>query len=702
MKKIIYVLLILFCCNNAYSIAESSYVDSILTKIPNIKYDSNRIKAYLKLSTYYHVKDFDKAMFYVDKASAISKSDNDKAKCLYNKGKIYSRNSKWVQSDSCLMASKKIYTSLNKISDIAFCYQYLGFNGYYQGNYLIAIKNYVSSLKLCEKLGEKERQMKMLMNIGTVYKEQDELEKALDYYLQAQDISEEVDDLKFEASLLNNIGIIYKQKDNPDKALANYQSALKLFQQIDERVWEANTYNNIAIIYDEKSEFPKAKLYYNKALKMFEEEEYDYGIILSSTNLAEMMNDLGDYDSAIRYAQISLTSASKLELKDDMRYAYKSLSRSYKEKGNYSLAYNFYVLYSEIKDSIFNEEKLRQANEIEAIYESEKKELEIENLENEKKLQEVELAISHEQEQKQKLVSYSIAGGLALVIIFSIIVLNRLQLTRKQKKIIENQKQEVEEQKKLVDEKNMEITDSITYAKRIQDAILPSKREFKKHLKNGFVYYQPKDIVAGDFYWMEKIENEIFFAAADCTGHGVPGAMVSVVCHNALNRAVREFNLTKPSEILDKVRLLVIETFEKSDKDVNDGMDIALCCLNTETRELQYAGANNSLYIISEGKLTEIRADKQPVGKYIKPKPFSNNKMQLKNDDTIYIFSDGYADQFGGVKGKKFMYKPFRKLLLSIQDELMDEQGKIIKRTFNNWKGNLYQIDDVCIIGVRI
>ena len=291
---------------------------------------------------------------------------------------------------------------------------------------------------------------------------------------------------------------------------------------------------------------------------------------------------------------------------------------------------------------------------------------------------------------------------------------NRLQVTKKQKIVIETQKQEVEKQKEVVElahdeleEKNREIMDSITYAKRIQNAILPPLKVVKEYLQESFILYKPKDIVAGDFYWMEAVvskennkEKTVLFAAADCTGHGVPGAMVSVVCNNALNRSVREHGLTDPGEILNKTREIVIQEFEKSDEEVKDGMDIALCSLEGNT--LKYAGAHNPLWIIRNGELLETKANKQPIGQFDNPEPYITHSFDLEPGDSLYIFSDGYVDQFGGEKGKKFKAKAFRELLLSIQDKPMEEQKLIIDETFETWRGALEQIDDVCIIGVRI
>ncbi len=267
--------------------------------------------------------------------------------------------------------------------------------------------------------------------------------------------------------------------------------------------------------------------------------------------------------------------------------------------------------------------------------------------------------------------------------------------------LVEQRTNELEQTLLALKKQKKEITDSIYYAKRIQAAILPSNRIIKTFLKQSFIYYQPKDIIAGDFYWIEKAGDQILFAVADCTGHGVPGAMVSVVCHEALNRVVKEIKLYQPDEILNRVRQMVIETFEKSEEEVSDGMDIALCSLNYRTNKLQYAGANNPIYIIRNGKLIEIKANKQPIGKYAELKNFTNHSFDIEIGDSIYLFTDGFADQFGGDKGKKFKYKAFKKLILSIQHQSIEEQEKSMTKAFNTWKGCLEQIDDVCVMGIR-
>ncbi len=274
--------------------------------------------------------------------------------------------------------------------------------------------------------------------------------------------------------------------------------------------------------------------------------------------------------------------------------------------------------------------------------------------------------------------------------------------------LIRNQKQAVEDQKHLVEEKNREILDSIEYAKRIQTAILPPPRVVKEFLKNSFILYIPKDIVAGDFYWMENIDDTIYFAACDCTGHGVPGAMVSVVCNNALNRSLNEYSKRLPSEIFDKTRELVIENFAKSDEEVQDGMDASLAALDVKNRTLLWSGANNPLWIIKKNSSTneyvfeEIKADKQPIGKGYETKPFTTHQIQLNEGDTIYLFTDGYADQFGGEKNKKLTKAKFRELLLGLASLSMDEQRTKLLDFHNTYRGSNEQVDDICVMGVRV
>lgn len=314
------------------------------------------------------------------------------------------------------------------------------------------------------------------------------------------------------------------------------------------------------------------------------------------------------------------------------------------------------------------------------------------------------------------------------LIALAIIMLEMFLVFRPTRRIIVGQEQQLEEKIK-------NLTDSIRYAKKVQDSILPGHRRLKSHLPQSFVLYLPKDIVAGDFYWTEALQlditglkwkNEVqplhlsssvtapgkippivLFAVADCTGHGVPGAMVSIVCHNAIEKVVREFGYVQPAQILDKVNELVRNTFTCGEHGVSDGMDISICCLNTATRQLDWAGANNPLWIVrkqaAETVMIELKPDKQPIGDHIVTKPFTHHSIELEKDDCIYLFSDGFSDQFGGNNGKKFTRMQMKKMLMEVSAiPEMSVQLTELKNRFMSWKKDMEQIDDVCVMGIKV
>ena len=255
-------------------------------------------------------------------------------------------------------------------------------------------------------------------------------------------------------------------------------------------------------------------------------------------------------------------------------------------------------------------------------------------------------------------------------------------------------------------EKNKDMTDSINYAQLIQQAIMPPEYLVKKHLPDSFILYKPKDIVSGDFYFVEKKRNKVIFAAVDCTGHGVPGALISVVGFNFLNQAVNEKGLKRPSDILSFLDEGVNDTLRQTadESGVKDGMDLAMCTLDFKTLKLQYAGAYNSLYYINGKELTEIKADKIPIGVNVNGivDQYTHHTVQLTKGNTIYLFTDGYADQFGGPKGRKYMAKRFKEHLVDIQHLSMNEQKENLNKTIEDWQDKLEQVDDILIIGVRV
>ncbi len=473
-------------------------------------------------------------------------------------------------------------------------------------------------------------------------------------------------------------------------------------------------FQNFGMYYYEIKDYKNAVYNFEKALQIAETENMTDSkatvlMLISKTYLAKK-----GYTKAFSFIEKSILISKEHKLIYELNEAYDQLILLYSQTGDYKKAYETKIINDSIKNEIYDIEKINRINQFES---------QLKLTEKEKVIAEQELTIKQKQleqsEAKSKITSLLFVLIVCVLLIFFITFI--FIRARKLNQEINAQKAQVELQKNIVEEKNLEITSSIEYAKKIQTAILPTQSFIDKLLPENFIFYLPKDIVAGDFYWIQPFQESILFAVADCTGHGVPGAMVSVVCHNALNRAVGEFQLSEPAKILDAVSEMVTETFSKNESEVQDGMDIALCSLtyvansnlstakNQESTEslqlvaiLEYVGANNSLYIIRNKELIETKPDKQPIGKFINKKHFTNHTIELLNDDYIYLFSDGYADQFGGEKGKKFMYKSFKDMLIKFHQRPLSEQKTAIKNIFYDWKGENDQVDDICVLGLKI
>jgi len=592
----------------------------------------------------------------------------------------------------------------NTLNNIAFIY-------HLQGDVEKAIEIYQQAMQIQQEIGDKRGIAGSLNNFGFIYQGQNDAEKALEFYLKSLEVREEIGEKMGIATSLNNIGYTYLIMGDKEKALGYYERSLKIQEEIGNKKGMAVILSNIGFIYIGEKDYEKALDYYNKSLAILKEIGDKQAIANDLNNIALIFLNKEELKKAFSCASEAMRLAKELGYPETIRNSSHILSKIYSKKNEGMKALEMYELYVTMRDSLNNEATMKAAVEQHAKYTYEKQKL-IDDAEHEK-----QIALSTEHEKKQKILIYSIALGLLLILVFSIFIYNRLQITRRQKSLIEEQKIEVELQKNLIEVKNDEILASITYAKRIQDAILPPINLIKKFLPDSFILYKPKDVVAGDFYWFETKGDFIFYAAADCTGHGVPGAMVSVVCANSLNRSVNEFGLTDPGEILDNTTKLVIETFEKSEHDVKDGMDISFIRMNKKTNEIVFAGAQNPLYVFSviDGQelnkkaiynesifLKEYKGDKQPIGKFSDHKPFTSTKVEVKKGDYLFLFSDGFPDQFGGESGRKYMYKPFKKLLMSIVDKDVAKQKEMIEEAFEKWRGNLEQVDDVCVIGLRI
>ena len=573
------------------------------------------------------------------------------------------------------------------------------------GEYVKAIEFYLKALNYHETAGDKKGQATTLGNIGLVYYNLREFKRALGFYDKAV-LLDSI--LKNNAGLgrhFGNMAMVFEEQQMQDKALYYYFKALKLKEENNNQYEVAYTLGNIGNAYASKAEankntakereelYNKALEFENKALKLLQEIGDQNGIARNMGNIGIIFNKQKKNSDAEKYLINAIAICDEIGMLNEKMDFEIILSEVYINLGNYKKALQHYKSYSAAHDSIFNTEKDKELTSRQLNYEFEKKQAEVEIKTNAEK--EKMQAVSDEAHKKQQVIIFAVACILLIAIIFSISLYSRFRITKKQKVIIEHQKE-------IVEEKQKEIIDSMNYAKRLQRAILATPENITQYIPNNFLFYKPKDIVAGDFYFFETSGEHILLAAADCTGHGVPGALVSVVCANALTRSVIEFGLTDPGKILDKTRELVLETFKKSGEDVKDGMDISLCSFQKESKTIKWAGAYNPLWYSNNNAMIQIKADKQPIGFTEDAKPFTTHTIQLESNDMFFLFTDGFADQFGGEKGKKFKYNNFEKLLMTNKNLSMTEQYNQLDTEFENWRGNLDQVDDVCVIGVRV
>ncbi|MFN3916917.1 MAG: tetratricopeptide repeat protein [Flavobacteriales bacterium] len=587
-----------------------------------------------------------------------------------------------------------------------------------KGKITDALDFYHKSLEMSRKAFDTLQMAHAHMNIGAAYELHKKYPEALNMLEQARRLYKAISFYHGESGALNGIASIQNTLGNADEAIKTYYQALDLLKKLDEKYGTAIILNNMAILYAGQNKYDQALDVYKKSYELRKEINDRDGMCLVTFNIGKIYIEKKDLKNAAKYAE------KLLKLKEQMNYpvinknTYELLFMVKEAQGDYKNALNYYKTYHFWMDS------LNHSSSREAIIRSDERFKNTlknfaDSIELQKQIDLKDEVIARENtekeiERKQKLI---FLGGLSFSLVLVFITLVGITRLRKSNQIIVKQKKEVEHQKELVEEKNKEITASINYAKRIQEAILPSRYSLSENLKNGFVLFKPKDVVSGDFYWLEsyspaktKTDNlkeedkqkTIYFAAADCTGHGVPGAMVSVVCSNALSKALLEEKITEPGKILYRARELVVERFAKSSEDVKDGMDISLCALQGNT--LYWAGANNPLWIIRKGmnEVEEIKPNKQPIGKVDNPQPFTTHTIELQEGDTIYVFTDGYQDQFGGEKRKKFKTSQLKKSLLNIQSKTINEQKLILEKEFETWKSDIEQTDDVCIIGVRL
>lgn len=714
------VLILLFSKVNAQT---DYYIDSLIVVVSSAKEDTNKLVL----------------------LSIIAENASDDIWPIYNNemGKLAAKlqNSSNIKIKLC--AKRHLAASLNN----------KGFFFTERGIPYKAILYFNKALKIQQEIRDLEGEAYSLSNLGAIYDSKGEIDKALEYYFAAVKIRENLNSKQSLAQSYNNIAVLYNNQNDLVNALKYHFHSLRIREQINNPSSIAMAYNNIGTTYTSlvennfkgKKPIPDSLIkkpyeYFNKSYLAYKKDNNEHGMAHSMFNLADLFilqadcyhkKNTKEYDTLVNRAEVlflrcydiysktnekewlantlngltnvywrqnknqkaesvgekAMAISQELGYPGTIQKSADILRHVYQSNHSYEKALQMSDLYHSMRDSVVNENNQKEALSKYFLYQSEKQEVLT-------KAHQEKMALEFSAKTKQQtIIIYFGISGLVLLSVFGVFMYNRYKLTRKQNEIIQ-------EQKSIVEESRKEIVDSINYAKKIQYALLANKEQLDQNLSSYFVLFNPKDIVSGDFYWTAEHENNFYLAVCDSTGHGVPGAFMSLLSIGFLSEAIKEKNIKEPNKVFDYVRKRLIESITNESQ--KDGFDGILVRFDRNLNEISYAASNNRPIHIVNNQILQLNCDKMPVGKGERTEAFSLNTITVSKGDTLYLYTDGFADQFGGPKGKKYKYKPLNDLLLSIHQKEMNSQKEILNDTFENWKGNLEQVDDVLIFGIKI
>lgn len=640
---------------------------------------------------------------------------------------------------------------------------YIGMNEKYLANWDQALIEYKTAEMQFKDLGDSVSMARAINGQGIVFKKIGDFEKAAQLYFKTANIYEANQDFIKLAVAYNNLGNLYKYSNDYNLSLVYHQKGLKLREKYDDVNAVSSSYMNLANTYSRLDIDDSALYYYQKAIEIdrvniesgnlenslasighfyvkrkesrlgreyllealeinLEKGDKD-GIVIIYSALGKSYHNEKDYSTALDYYIQAEEIGKDIKSYPSLKTCYENLHELYNSTGNYKKAYEAFKLFKATSDSLISREKNNQLTRFQVqfgVKESEREndlKLAKQKARQEEKSKADKAAYEKERESQKMFIWFLSAGGILLLGILFLIwrsMLNKKKsneiLSRQQNEILlknkslETANSEILIKSQEIEQKNKDITDSINYAEKIQSAVLKNKEDLKDIFSDSFILYRPKDVISGDFYWFVQLGHQKIISVGDCTGHGVPGALMSMTGLNLMHQIVHNPDIKDPADaitFLDNGVNTALQITE--DAETKDGMDIALCAFNSDTNQVAYCGANSPLIHISDGVLAKISPDKLSVGGHLdNQKQFTTKTIDVKKGDCLYMFSDGFADQFGGIKGKKFKQKNLRELLIKNYKLPMAEQKFILEQALINWMGDLEQVDDICFMGVRI
>ena len=678
-------------------------IDSLEKLSHSVSVDTARVTVLYRLaSAYVDGSDFVNAERAVNHSVALADSTGD-PRCIANAlivlGKVKDAEGEFDHAIEVLARARDLSVKHSLYLQKALAEMGIANAYYFKGDTDKSLQFYIDCFNTRQRMADSSGMAAAMMGIGNVYSDLRQFSKSLDYYLRALGIKERANDKKMVSWLLNNIGTVYRNMGDEKHLMEYFQRSIAIKKELGDDYGLSTTYANLGDYYEARNNLPVALDYYRMCYNIRSRGSDMHELAVALNYLAGVLTEMGFNDKAMSYVDSAIALGTRQHSWDLLKTSYMIKASVYEEQKNYPKAIEFFEAFVRAKDSLLDETTTRQITELAARYENGMKEQQIALQDSKIALQNSE--ISREKSSKNFMILLSALGFL-----LALLALYSYWVKRRSHRVLEDKNQLIEHQKQVVEEKQKEILDSIHYAKRIQGALLASDRFLEKHLPEYFVFYRPKDIVSGDFYWsnVDVQRSRVLLAACDCTGHGVPGAFMSLLNISLLNEVTVERRITGPDRVLERVREEIIKAFHSEDEGATnrDGMDSVFCSFDFSNGKLEFACANNPLWIARGGEMIEFKPDKQPVGFHPSMGPFTLQQTQLEKGDAVYIFTDGYADQFGGPKGKKFKYSKLKELLLANAKSTMKEQRDALERELLRWKGDLEQVDDILVIGIRV
>lgn len=665
------------------------------------------------------IGNYDTANYYYEQALQLYFEFKDKkgiAKIYTLLGIINANKGNYLEALDFYNQSLASYDWLNHYDGMASCYNNIGVIYLNKGMYKNAVAEFFKAIQLFEKSDNQMGIAKAYNNIGLIFYNQKLYHQALNYYIKARAIFKKINNTKGLIGTNNNIGSIYKFLNHINEAKWHYWQALQLARDFGDKMGISQALNNLGILESDVANYKQAEEFYLQSLQISRELEDKEGLASTMINLAHLYVKTKRYAVAMQHAQQALKIAESCELLDLQKSAYEYMAIVFAALKNYEKAFENHKLYKKFSDSLLNQILHNQINQLESKFQLERKQLEIENLQTERK---------HQQEKIyfQQQATYGLIVGISITLILLLLAwynykakqksnvllaMQNIEIQQKSNEILQKN-QKIEEQHELLQRKNENIIASITYAKHIQNAILPKAEVMEEIFADSFVLFKPKAIVSGDFYYVEETANSYIVAVIDCTGHGVPGALMTSMGYVLFKQALETCNYQQPKEILNVLGKKIYKTMNYAGMPkIKDTMDLSLCIIYKKYLLLEYAGVHNPVYIIRNQQLIELQPETHCIGEPFNEDftGYSQQQYFLRPQDAVYLFSDGYVDQFGGDKGKKFMTKNFKELLVQNSHLPMAKQKEILNFTLENWKNNhqgvTEQIDDVTVMGFRV